>query len=165
MYLSNIHLRTARHLLNIGVREIGILISASRTTVSKLENNIISLSDMKLGTRRNIILHEFFKKHGICFPNLYTLKLHPKKFAYLNNTSLTCYQIKSARIILNKTQNELASEAEIGISILRRLENKQSFNNIAINNLKNIFEEYGILFPDKFSIVFKTLVDIQTLKC
>lgn len=160
MYLNNIHLRVARSLLDIGVREIGLLIHASRTTVSKLENNIISLSNMKLGDRRNIILNEFFKKNGITFPDLYTLKLHPEKFSRVSNSILTCYQIKAARITLNKTQEILATEAEIGISILRRLENNQSTNNQAIKRLKSIFEKKGIIFPDNFSITFKTLVDI-----
>ena len=164
MYLNNIHLKLARNLLGIGVREIGDLIHTSRTTVSKLENNIINLLDMKLGNRRNTILNEFFKKKGIIFSNAYSLRLNPSNFPHSSNSILTCYQIKGARIILNKTQADISKEFKIGISIIRRLENNQPANNTATVYLKRIFEQNGIKFPDKYSITFKSLVDIQTLK-
>lgn len=159
MYLNNIHLKLARNLLNIGVREIGELIHTSRTTVSKLENNIIKISDMKLGNRRNAILKEFFNKKGVVFSNSYTLELNPQNFPP-NNSILTCYQIKGARTILKQTQADLSNKTQIGISIIRRLENKQCDNSQFITHLKTTFEQLGINFPDKNTITFKTLVDM-----
>ena len=75
MYLNHIQLKSARCALNLGVRDIGLLIQTSRTTISKLEQNTINISNMRLADRRNLILQEFFKKNKIVFPDSYSIEL------------------------------------------------------------------------------------------
>ena len=161
MYINHIQLKAARCLLNLGVREIGLFIQTSRTTISKLENNIIKLSEMRLGDRRNKILCEFFKKEGITFPNAYTLNFSPKIFSVLDdnfkNTTLTNLQLKASRVILNKTQLELAKEFNINVGFINRYEKKQTNDLLTISTLKNKLEERGIHFPNKFSITFENI--------
>jgi DNA-binding XRE family transcriptional regulator len=164
MYLNYIQLKVARCVLNLGVRDIGALIQTSRTTVSRLENNIVKLCDMKLADRRNIVLHEFFKKNGVIFPNEHVVTFCPSNnIIQKNNHSciLTRFQLRAARIIINKTQAELAKIATIHPSIIIYAENQANEDCInpkdsrVIPNLITIFQQYGVNFPSNFSIIFK----------
>lgn len=165
MYLNDIQLRSARCVLNLGVRDIGLLIQTSRTTISKLENNIIKLGSMRLADRRNTILQEFFKKSGVIFPNEHSITFSPLEASLIENqvlnNSLTRFQLRAARTILNKTQIELASLIKVLPSVIMYAENlpNESYikpkNNAVITNLLNIFTKHGITFPDAFSVIFK----------
>jgi transcriptional regulator with XRE-family HTH domain len=163
MYLNFLQLKAARHALNLGVRDIGDLIETSRTTISKLENNIIKIENMRLAHRRNIILHEFFKKKGITFPNEKSISFsHPNNISQQDSSShtLTRFQLRVARVILNKTQKELACLANISPYIIEHAElfpNKhfiKTKDDMTIHNLLNLFAKHQIHFPDSFSISF-----------
>lgn len=165
MYLNHIQLKSARCALNLGVRDIGSLIQTSRTTVSKLENNIINLSNMRLGSRRNVILKEFFKKHKIVFPDSYSIELHPFskdiKFSKLENQTLTRFQFKIARIIMNKTQSEIADQVHVSSSVIKKAESYDNQTLLTSNNISsipyllNILKEAGLEFPSPNLVVFQ----------
>lgn len=164
MYLNFLQLKAARYALNLGVRDIGSLIQTSRTTISKLENNIIKIDDMRLSNRRNIILCEFFKKEGVIFPSEHSIAFSPSNNISQQNLSsgtLTRFQLKVARVILNKTQIELATLADISPYIVEHAElfpNNhfiKTKDDTVIHSLLNLFTKYQIHFPNSFSVVFK----------
>ena len=175
MYLNHIQLKAARCVLNLRVRDIGLLIEVSRTTISKLENNIIKISEMRLSDRRNTILQEFFKKHCISFPNdhsiIFSSPDHIISKQVSNKNNFTRFQLRAARTALNKTQLELANAINVSPSIIKQAEkhNNQDIlkfkDNTTIAHLLNIFMQEGIEFSGIFSIDFKKLVDASCDKC
>jgi DNA-binding XRE family transcriptional regulator len=165
MYLNYLQLKAARHALNLGVRDIGNLIQTSRTTISKLENNIIRIDDMRLSDRRNIILCEYFKKEGILFPSEHSIVFSPLNNISqenLSSPSLTRFQLRVGRVILNKTQIGLATLADVSPYIIEYAElfpNEhfiKTTDDMVIHNLLNLFMQYQIHFPNASSVVFKT---------
>ena len=165
MFLNHIQLKSARCALNLGVRDIGLLIQTSRTTISKLENNTINISNMRLADRRNLILQEFFKKNQIVFPSSYSVELScingNSSTATLNGEVITRFQLKISRIILKKTQAELAKLVCVAPSVIKKAE---SYNNqflLKANNLNivsdilNLLKKEGLEFPSLYSVLFK----------
>jgi DNA-binding XRE family transcriptional regulator len=163
MYLNFLQLKAARNALNLGVRDVGNLIQTSRTTISKLENNVIKIDNMRLSDRRNIILCEFFKKEGITFPNEYSIAFSSTHNIYQNHSkeTLTRFQLRVARVVLNKTQIELAALAGISPYIIEHAElfpNNhfiKTKDDMTIHSLLKLFTKHQIHFPDSFSVVFK----------
>ena len=168
MYLNFLQLKIARQALNLGVREIGSLIQTSRTTISKLENNIIKVRDMRLAKKRNAILHEYFRQNNIIFPNEYSVEFS-SSYTIAQPPApikkLTRFQLKSSRVILQKSQKELAELTKTKLfSIIQaeKLSNEsfvksEKFRDIS--SLINMFYKNGIKYPNYFSISFKKIVD------
>lgn len=166
MYLNYRQLKAARYVLNLGVADIGSLIETSRTTISKLENNVITLSEMRLSDRRNTILQEFFKKNSIVFYNNHSISLstpHNINFPEECNDNLTRFQLRAARTILNKTQAELAKIVKISPAVIKTAE---SYSNSTFLNPKDTstifrlidtFLKEGLTFPNTLSVDFKKI--------
>ena len=166
MYLNHRQLKAARCVLNLRVLDIGKLIETSRTTISKLENNIITLSEMRLSDRRNTILIEFFKQNSIGFCSNYSINFINDTHSQTEDTDgITRFQLRAARSILNKTQSELAEIMQVPPSTIKTAE---SYNNDTFFSPKDYpivpclidtFLKEGLFFPNSFSVDFKKLVD------
>lgn len=152
MILNTFQLRTARSVLNIGVREIGSIIGVSRTTVSVWENqrNFVSIK-----TSNTLI--SFFKENGIIFPSEKSIALDINASNKLN--LLSRFQIRVARVAMNLTQQELAILLDIPLLLLNYLEKQH--NNVYISStpktinefvLRSFFEKNGIWFPEDFCV-------------
>lgn len=166
LYLNHIQLKAARCVLNLGVREIGLLIQTSRTTISKLERNRISISNMRLANKRNIILQEFFNKNYVSFPNNHSIAL-----SCINNIdnyrsatqtiASTRFQLRASRIIINKTQADLASMVQVAPSVIKKVESYrnndllQAEGDSVVCNLLNLFRTKGLEFPTPYLVSFK----------
>lgn len=168
--ISNLQLRATRQVLNIGLRELSKILKTSKSTISKAE----------LGKTRDFFfknsaaLIEHFEKNQIMFPNEHTIRftpnVHQHELLGANAESLTRFQLKAARCLLNISQLELAQTIGIDKGIVSRAEllhNDQNINpsdKIVANRIKEVFFEHGIEFPDPFSIFFKKYMDSRLLK-
>jgi transcriptional regulator with XRE-family HTH domain len=162
MYLNYQQLKAARVALNLGVREIGSLIETSGTTISKLENNLILLSDMRLGTRRNEILKEFFLQNYITFPDSNIISFSSNLPLEKNtNTSITRFQLRTARVLSKLTQSGLASLILSTSSLIMYYEKQKNDTTInpkdprIIYNLINIFKEKSIILSSPNTVSFE----------
>lgn len=166
-YINYLQLRAARAVLNLGVRDIGSLIGVSRMTISKLEHNTTTLDHIKHGEKRNDTLVWFFKKKNIVFPDNYTIcddsiiKSDP-----LNPVDqLTRFQLRGARIILAKDRIVFSNLLGIERGIIEYAEslNNQEYISPRDKNItkkiKEMFNHYGIEFPDNQSVTFKKFID------
>ncbi|MDC0864802.1 hypothetical protein OAP56_02515 [Rickettsiaceae bacterium] len=167
MYLSHTQLKAARSALNLGVRDIGLLIQASRTTVSKLEHNKINISDMRLAERRNIILLEFFKKNKITFPSHCSIEFscpnNDESAGSLSKDFITRFQLRVSRVILKKTQDDLAKVLSTSPSLIKKSESESNQFFFTQSNLKitagllSLFKKEGLEFPAPFLVSFSKL--------
>jgi len=165
MYLNHIQLKSARGALNLGVRDIGLLIQTSRTTVSKLEHNTINILTMRLAKRRNVILKEFFKQNKIVFPNSYSIELihfnDYNRFEPLSIEAITRFQLKVSRIIFNKTQADLAKIVGVSPSLIKKAESYSNQFLLKADNLKavfdllNLFKKEGLEYPSPYLVSFQ----------
>ncbi|OZG31339.1 hypothetical protein [Rickettsia endosymbiont of Culicoides newsteadi] len=155
MILNTFQLRTARSVLNIGVREIGSIINVNRTTISVWENqrNFVSIKN----SQDNNTLIKFFKENGIIFPGEKSIALDINTSNKLN--LLSRFQIRVARVAMHLTQQELATLLEIPLLLLNYLEKQH--NNVYISStpktinefvLRSFFEKNGICFPKDFCV-------------
>ena len=162
--ITNIQLRAARQVLNLGVRDIATLLKISKASVSKAE----------LGKTRDFFLKysssllDFFEKNKIIFPSQYTVRfVHHHQPALLNDgtKSITRFQLKGARCLMNTSQQNLADTMKIGKKIISRAELLDNYKIITpvdprvISILNSVFLEIGMEFPDPYSIYFKKYVD------
>lgn len=165
MYLNHIQLKSARCALNLGVRDIGLLIQTSRTTISKLEQNTINISNMRLADRRNLILQEFFKKNKIVFPDSYSIELDcfngNISTAPLGVEAMTRFQLRISRIIFNKTQAELAKLVCVAPSVIKKAESYsnqfllKADNLSVVGDLLNLLKKEGLEFPSPYLVLFR----------
>jgi len=162
--ISNLQLRSARQVLNFGVRDIASLLKVSKASVSKAE----------LGKTRDFFfkhsapLLDFFLDKKIIFPNEYTIRLQhdaPDCYSSFESEYITRFQLKGARSIINISQYELAMGIDIDKNVISRaeiIENYKPINPLNTNvipKLRDAFLAHGIEFPDPFSIFFKKYVD------
>ena len=157
-------LRAARQVLNLGVRDIARLLKVSKATVSKAE----------LGKTRDFFfknsaaLRDYFEVHKIIFPNEYTIRLIPvdTQETLCNNIDyLNRFQLKGARCILQLSQQTLALKSGIDRNLISRAElltNAKKIihpNKKAITQLKHVFNNHNIEFPEPYLIFFKKYID------
>lgn len=161
--ITNLQLRAARQILNLGVRDIARLLKISKATISKAE----------LGKTRDFFikntpaLRDFFESKQILFPNEYSVRITPTIADELseNDDYLNRFQLKAARCVLQLSQQELATKAGIDKGIISRAELLNNSKIItssklgAIDEIKNVFYSHNIEFPDPRSIFFKKHVD------
>lgn len=166
MYLNHFQLRSARCVLDLGVREIAVLIGTNRTTISAIENNVIHLQDLQLAERRNNILIEFFKQNNIYFSNNYSISLNSPSLAENNkNNTLTRFQLKAARAIINESRSVFNSSIKLNRGIIEYAETFANEEYIkpkdpsVILTIINKFKQHGVIFPNNFSVTFKKLID------
>lgn len=166
MYLNHFQLRSARYVLNLGVREIAVLIGTNRTTISQIENNVMPLQNLLLSERRNHILVEFFKQNNIYFENNYSISLnYPLLDTNNENNTLTRFQLKAARAIIDESRSVFNSSLNLNRGIIEHAETfanekfiKPKDPNVVLSII-NKFKQHGILFPNNFSVTFKKIVD------
>lgn len=165
--ITYIQLRTARQLLNIGVREIAAILKVSKSTVCKAEAN----NTRDFYHKYNAALLDYFKKNHIIFPTEFSIRYDSRDNLHKNiQTSeteiiLTRFQLKTARCILNITQLELANLTGISKSQISRAEILHNSDIVKFSNmhnaviLKNFFIKQNIEFIDPLYVVFKKYVD------
>ena len=158
--MEYIQLRVARQILNLGVRDIANVLRVSKAIISKAE----------LGKTRDFLhkyspaLLEFFKSHNVIFPNeccvRYCINETFEKDVQPSN-SLTRFQLKAARCIMNLKQYELSKLINIDTGIISRAEQLKNTDYIKpqdksiILKLHELFLNHNINFPDPVSIVYK----------
>ena len=154
--LTCFQLRASRSVLGLGVREVGDVINVSRTTISVWERQA-ALQIVTSKIKDTTPLELLFKKHGVVFPDIYTISLVtdlPKK-----TNHLTRFQLRAARATLGLTLKELSALANIPMQLINYLESKT--NQTYINStpkevdellIRNFFEQQGIRFLDDFTI-------------
>lgn len=168
--LTNLQLRAARQVLNIGVRDLAKLLKTSKSTVSKAEQG----KTRDFFFKNSAALIDFFKKTNILFPNDHSIRLsYP--IEYTNSLAdksikLTRFQLKSARCIMNLSQMNFSKLVGIDKGVLSRaelLDNIQFINpsdKTVINKIKDVFTEQNVEFPDPYSIFFKKYIDNNSNK-
>jgi transcriptional regulator with XRE-family HTH domain len=160
--LTNLQLRAARQVLNIGVRDIAKRLKTSKSTISKAEQG----KTRDFFFKYSPALIDFFKKNNILFVNNYTISLalpiEVNSYSY-KSIKLTRFQLKSARCILNLTQLNFSKLVGVDKGIISRaelLDNIQFINpsdKTVINKIKEAFTEQNIEFPTPHSIFFKNI--------
>jgi len=169
-YITHIQLRVARHILNLGVRDVAKILKVSKATISKTE----------LGKTRDFLykhsaaLLEFFERHNIFFPNEYFIRYHINQEIIENvqkdDIGLTRFQLRAARYILNINQHKLAELINIDKGIITRAEQLQNTDFInpqdraIVLRLKDMFQKHNIDFPDQLSIFYKKYIDNMLVK-
>ena len=166
-YITYIQLRAARHILNLGVRDIAKILKVSKATISKTE----------LGKTRDFLykhsaaLLEFFEHHNIFFPNEYFIRYHDNQEKIQKyDSGLTRFQLRTARHILNISQNKLAELINIDKGIIARAEQLQNTDFInpqdhsIVLRLKSMFQEHNIKFPDQLSVFYKEYIDNKSIR-
>ena len=158
--MEYIQLRVARQILNLGVRDIANVLRVSKAIISKAE----------LGKTRDFFhkyspaLLEFFKSHSIIFPNEYCIRYcinEAFKQELQPSNSLTRFQLRAARCIMNLKQYELSKLINIDTGIISRAEQLQNTDYIKPQDklvtlkLHELFLKHNITFPDPVSIVYK----------
>ena len=162
--ITNVQLRSARQILNLGVRDIARLLKVSKATISKAE----------LGKTRDFFfknsaaLRDYFEAHKIIFPNEYTIRIIPAdtQEALSNDIDyLNRFQLKGSRCLLQLSQQMLACKAGIDRNIISRAEllnnSKKitSSNKEAISQIKLVFNNHNIELPEPYLIFFKKYID------
>lgn len=163
--LTNLQLRAARQVLNIGVRDLEKLLKVSKSTISKAEHG----KTRDFFFKNTPALLDFFEKNKIIFPNEYSIRLDcPIKRMLLSNNEcmqLTRFQLKSARCIMNLSQRSFSELVGFDKNILSRadlLDNTQFVSpsdKTIIKKIIEVFAKHGIEFYDPHSIFFKKYVD------
>lgn len=158
--MKYIQLRVARQVLNLGVRDIANVLRVSKAVISKAE----------LGKTRDFFykyspaLLEFFKSHNIIFPNEYSIR-HCINEAFKQDlqpsNSLTRFQLRAGRCIMNLKQYQLSKLIDIDTGVISRAEQLQNTDYIkpqdksVIIKLHELFLKHNITFPDLVSVVYK----------
>ena len=166
--INNIQLTVARSVLNLRVRDLGILLHVSKTVITKHENNQISFKKFLTKKNRREVLTNFFLEKNISFPNNHSIQLISSlelpEFNDHHSDLLTRFQLKAARIITQQTQESLARSLGITRWVITSAEqlNNQEFlnsNDAALSkDLKFQLEERGVSFIDPFCISFKKTI-------
>jgi len=156
--LKVFQLRTARSVLGLGVRDIGVYIDLSRSTISKIERRDLN-STLNITQEQNVTLIKIFNDKGVFFPDKNTISYGNTHRAY--SQFLTRFQLRGSRAILALSQRELSGSLCIEKNILNYLENLSNDSYIAtteeyqliINSkLKNYFNKKNISFPNDYTI-------------
>lgn len=161
--LTAFQLRVARDVLGLGLRELAEYLNVSRTTVFKWEHQQnLSLVHTVAKVENAVLIKPFFEERGIMFTNENTISLKTSIFPTPTTGALTRFQLRAARTATRLTQDELSVHLltqRIVINYLERQNNSTYINTTSreIDEIliKNIFEKYGIIFPDDFSISLK----------
>lgn len=159
--MSSNQLRIARNIVDLGVREMASVLKVSKATISKAE----------LGKTRdflhkhNAALTDFFYKNHLSFPSSCFVKFVKPLPQFANNPQkITRFQLKSARCLLNISQNELGKAIGCDKGVINRAEGRAN-EEFAFDKketsvaLIEFFKQHGIDFPDNLSIFFKKYVD------
>ena len=158
--LTAFQLRVARDILGLGLREFGQYLNVSRTTVFKWEHQP-NLSWIHNVTKvKNVMLVKpFFEENGIVFPNEHTISLKSDIVPTPSTGALTRFQLRGARTAAHLTQEKLSEYLMIPRIVLNYLERQKNLTYLNTTPkkvdellIKNIFEGYGIDFPNDFSI-------------
>ena len=156
--LKVFQLRVARSVLGLGVRDIGVYIDLSRSTISKIERKEI-ITDLDIKEEQNTILVKIFNDKGVYFPNENSIS-YEKKSKNCNNY-LTRFQLRGGRAILGLSQRELSENTRIEKNVLNYLENlpntshiykAEEAHNDVNSKLKDFFYKHNIYFPTKNTI-------------
>jgi transcriptional regulator with XRE-family HTH domain len=158
--LKIFQLRVARSTLGLGVRDIGVYINLSRSTISTLER-ASSFLDLNITDEQNTVLLKIFNDKGLFFPN--TNSIYHNKIDLSLKTSLTRFQLRGARAILGLSQRELSEYLDIKKSDLNYLENLDNAScvltkkiGIIPNSIESFFNSKNILFPNNGTIELKS---------
>lgn len=168
--ITNLQLRAARQVLNIGIRDLEKILKVSKSTISKAEQG----KTRDFFYKHSAALIDFFKKNNVTFPNEHTIRFNirtPKNNEIpLKPQTITRFQLKAARCVMGLSQKRLAKTIGIDKGILSRAELLDNFQSInpagkgVTYMIKDMFLKHNIEFPDPYSIFFKKYIDISLNK-
>ena len=151
-------LRAARVTAGIELKTIGNLLGLTKAAISLWEHRD-DLSKLTTSKENIRIMQELFTKHNIFFPDENSITLIDKA-ENKKSGSLTRFQLKAARTILNISQAELANIIDIPKQIITRAELLRSNQYIRPLNkrttmiLKSFFESKNIIFKEDLTVSF-----------
>ena len=163
-YITYHQLKIARGILNLGVRDIALLLKVNKSTVSNAEQG----KSRDFFFKNSACLLEFFKKNNIIFPTDYSIRYNQTIVSQpivSDLKILTRFQLKSARILLSLSQSSLAKQIGVTEGVIIRLELFP--NNMYITTKKplitkkiyELFNFYGIEFHEGLYVFFKKYMD------
>lgn len=162
MYITALQLKVARNILDLGVRDIATLLHVSKTTISKVELN----KTRDFLPKHNAALIHFFSCNNIYFPNPFSIQYKPQNL--INNKTehtITRFQLKGARCILNISQAQLAKVLNMNRSVIIEAEKHQNEQHLTLFGeqkeleIIQFFNDHNILLYDHLSLFFRKRVD------
>lgn len=150
-------LRAGRSVLGIGVRELGNCLGVSGATISLWEQKDAN-KNLKTSTDNIILLKKFFEQREVFFPDENTVSLNPALLHHNIDTTLTRFQLRASRAILNLSQAELANFIGVSSQLITRAEHLNNKDFIrpkesgVVKKIRGWFENQGILFRNNLSL-------------
>jgi len=158
--LKVFQLRVARSTLGLGVRDIGVYIDLSRSTISKIERMDVN-SELNITYEQNTVLLKIFNDKGVWFD------INSVSYTKINCSlegSITRFQLRGSRAVLGLSQRELAELIGIRKSDLNYLENLDNAScistkkpEISQSKINILFEDNDIVFPNDGTILIKKI--------
>lgn len=155
--IKSFQLRAGRSVLGIGVRELGNCLGVSGAAISLWEhkdaNNNLKTSDYNI-----ILLKKFFEQREVFFPDEKTISLNPALIKQNSENTLTRFQLRASRSILNLSQAELANFTGVSAQLIARAERLNNKEFIrpkeaeVITKIRLWFENHGIYFTNNLSL-------------
>ncbi|MDE8612090.1 hypothetical protein PQ676_07810 [Rickettsia felis] len=162
MYITALQLKVARNILDLGVRDIAVLLHVSKTTISKVE--LSKTRDFLL--KHNAALVHFFSCNNISFPNPFSIQYKSQNIINTNTEGIiTRFQLKGARCILNISQADLAKALNINRSVIIEAEKHQNEQRLTLFGQQKeleiiqFFNDNNIVLYDHLSLFFRKRVD------
>ncbi len=148
--------KAAKEVLGLTAKEIASAIDVHQGTIVRL-GFTKNLELVRCNTKTIFYLKKFFESHGILFPDENTIFLKTDIYPTPTTNQLTRFQLKSARIACELTQEELSSYIKVSSSSISILEKKRNIDYITstkldIVQLKKFFEHMGVVFLNDFSV-------------
>ena len=160
--IKSFQLRAGRSVLGIGVRELGECLGLSGAAVSLWEHKDNAAS-LKTSDDNIILLKKFFEQREVFFPDEKTISLNPALIKQNTRGTLTRFQLRASRAILNLSQSELANFIGVSAQLITRAEHLNNRDFIRPKEAKVVakirfwFEEHGIDFVNNLSLSFSQI--------
>jgi DNA-binding XRE family transcriptional regulator len=157
--IKSFQLRAGRSILGIGVRKIGSCLGVSGAAISLWEHQGVA-DNLKTSEENILLLKKFFEQREVFFPDARTISLNPIYHNQILQNTLTRFQLRASRAILNLSQSELASFIGVSPQLITRAErlNNKDFirpkESNVVPKFKSWFEAHGISFVNSFSLSF-----------
>jgi hypothetical protein len=155
--IKTFQLRAGRSVLGIGVRELGHFLGVSGATISLWEQKDKN-KHLKTSDKNNTLLKKFFEQREVFFPDEQTISLNPASLLQNTDDTLTRFQLRASRAILNLSQAELANCIGISSQLVTRAEHLNNKELIrpkeagVVKKLRFWFEDHGIYFKNNLSL-------------
>ena len=159
--ITSRQLKAARHVLNLGVRDLTQIIKISKTIINDAEND----KTRDFFYKYSPALIDYFKSYNITFPSNYYICYKETTNSTLSSVSLSRFQLRASRSLLNMSQRHLASLIGVSREIMIKAEKLSNDSNIkyfsahTTQKTKEFFLNNGVDFPSPLSVYYKNMSD------